>query len=65
TKVYSSTSNVEAWTDCVDAAIKSVANNEIEIETLRYIRQCIITQYVYNELANNDAYQNWRREGVK
>lgn len=65
TKVYNSTSNVEAWTDCVDSAIKVIANNDIEIETLRDIRQCIITQYVYNELANNEAYQSWRRGGVK
>lgn len=64
-KVYGSNPNVDAWTDCVDAKIKEVVNNEIEIDMLRKIRQSIITQYLYNELANNIAYQNWRKGGVK
>jgi DNA helicase HerA-like ATPase len=64
-EVYNSTTNVEVWTDCVDVAIKNITKENIETSILRDIRQCIITQYVFNELANKKALEEWLKGGVK
>ncbi len=64
-KVFAITSDVEKWTDSIDDSIKQFAKENIEIETIRDIRQCIITQYIYNELSNIKAYESWRAGGVK
>lgn len=52
------------WTNIVDKEIKQI-DEDIEIERLRDIRQCIITQFLYNELNDEKAYYKWREVGVK
>ena len=64
-KEYSTTSNVVSWTTCVDNSIKELIKADIEMGTLRDIRQCIITQYVYNELSDKNALKEWLKGGVK
>lgn len=64
TKVFDENSEATLWTDCVDNGIKEI-ESEIEIDSLRDIRQCIVTQVIYNELQNQNAYNEWRKEGVK
>lgn len=64
-KIFAITSDVEKWTYSVDDSIKQFVKENIEIKTIRDIRQCIITQYVYNELSNIEAYRSWREGGVK
>ena len=62
--VFEKNSNPEVWTDIIDTNIRNIENN-IEQEVLREIRQCIITELLYNELGNHDAYNEWRNKGVK
>lgn len=64
TKVFDENSEATLWTDCVDNGIKEI-EPEIEIDSLCDIRQCIVTQVIYNELQNQNAYNEWRKEGVK
>lgn len=63
-KIFDENSEPVLWTDCVDCGIRKI-EPEIEDDSLRDIRQCIVTQVVYNELQNQNAYNEWRREAVK
>lgn len=63
-KVFDENSEPVLWTDCVDSGIRKI-EPEIEDDSLRDIRQCIVTQVVYNELQNQNAYNKWRREAIK
>lgn len=63
-KVFDENSEPVLWTDCVDSGIRKI-EPEIEDGSLRDIRQCIVTQVIYNELQNQNAYNEWRREAVK
>ena len=60
---YNRTSDTVQWTDDVDNAIKTAVQNQIEEELLRDIRQCIITDYLYNELNKADQLEKWAKEG--
>ena len=60
---YNRTSDTVQWTDDVDNAIKNAVQNQIEEELLRDIRQCIITDYLYNELNKADQLEKWAKEG--
>lgn len=64
TKVFDENSEPVSWTDCVDEGIRKI-ELEIEDDSLRDIRQCIVTQVIYNELQNQNAYNEWRKEAVK
>lgn len=63
TNTFSVTPEPRAWTLAVDNAIREL-NPRISVEQLRNIRQCVITQYLYNELSDNQSYNKWRNEGV-
>lgn len=63
-KVFDENSEPVLWTDCVDNGIRKI-EPEIEDDSLRDIRQCIVTQVIYNELQNQNAYNEWRKEAVK
>lgn len=63
TNAFSVTPEPRAWTLAVDNAIREL-NPRISVEQLRDIRQCVITQYLYNELSDNQSYNKWRNEGV-
>lgn len=61
---FEKTSEPQEWTEAVDTEIRDLFPS-IEQETLRDIRQCVVTQYLLNELADRDAYAEWRKAGVK
>lgn len=63
TNAFSVTPEPRAWTLAVDNAIREL-NPRISVEQIRNIRQCVITQYLYNELSDNQSYNKWRNEGV-
>lgn len=60
---YNRTSDTVQWTIDVDNAIKNALQNQIEEELFRDIRQCIITDYLYNELNKADLLEKWSKEG--
>ena len=60
---FGSTSDTEQWTRDVDCAIRTQLKLDIEEELLRSIRQCIITDYVYNELGKIELLENWAQKG--
>lgn len=52
------------WTDDVDAAIHAQVQG-IEEELCRSIRQCVITDYLHNELGKTDLLGLWANKGGK
>lgn len=60
---FERTSDTEQWTKDIDSAIRIQLNPNIEEELLRSIRQCIITDYVYNELGKIELLENWAQKG--
>lgn len=59
---YAQTSDTEQWTIDVDEAIREL-KNDIDEELLRSIRQCIITDYLYNELGKVELLEHWAKTG--
>ena len=51
------------WTIDVDKAIIALTQEPIEEELRRSIRQCIITEYLHNELGKTDLLEKWAHEG--
>lgn len=51
------------WTKDVDKAIRELTQSEINEKLSRRIRQCIITQYLWNDLNKKDALEKWAKEG--
>lgn len=51
------------WTKDVDKAIRELTQSEIDEKFSRRIRQCIITQYLWNDLNKKDALVKWAKEG--
>lgn len=62
---FARTSDTVQWTDDVDNAIKSMIQSDLDEELLRSIRQCIITDYLHNELGKTDLLEQWNREAVR
>lgn len=60
---FERTSDTEKWTSDVDNAIRTQLDSKMEEETLRSIRQCIITDYLYNELGKTELLEEWARKG--
>ena len=60
---FERTSDTEKWTIDVDNAIRTQLDSKMEEETLRSIRQCIITDYLYNELGKTELLEEWARKG--
>ena len=60
---FERTSDTEKWTIDVDNAIRTQLDSKMEEETLRSIRQCIITNYLYNELDKTELLEEWARKG--
>ena len=60
---FERTSDTEKWTSDVDNAIRTQLDSKMEEETLRSIRQCIITNYLYNELDKTELLEEWARKG--
>ena len=60
---FERTSDTEKWTSDVDDAIRTQLDSKMEEETLRSIRQCIITDYLYNELGKTELLEEWAKKG--
>ena len=60
---FKRTSDTEKWTIDVDKAIRTQLDSQMEEETLRSIRQCIITDYLYNELGKTELLEEWAKKG--
>ena len=60
---FERTSDTEKWTSDVDNAIRTQLDSKMEEETLRSIRQCIITDYLYNELGKTELLEEWAKKG--
>ena len=60
---FKRTSDTEKWTIDVDKAIRTQLDSQMEEETLRSIRQCIITDYLYNELGKTELLEEWANKG--
>ena len=60
---FERTSDTEKWTSDVDNAIRTQLDSKMEEETLRSIRQCIITDYLYNELGKTELLEDWANNG--
>lgn len=60
---YNRTGDTVQWTSDVDNAIREAVQSKIEEELLRGIRQCVITEYLCNELNKVEQLEKWSREG--
>lgn len=60
---FNKTSDTEQWTIDVDNAIREQIQSEMEEELLRSIRQCIITNYLHNELGKTELLEKWANQG--
>lgn len=60
---FTRTSDTEQWTIDVDNAIREQIKSDMEEELLRSIRQCIITDYLHNELGKTELLEKWANEG--
>lgn len=60
---FNRTSDTVQWTIDVDNAIREQIKSDIEEELLRSIRQCIITDYLHNELGKTDLLEDWANHG--
>lgn len=60
---FARTSDTVRWTDDVDAAVRMNVHDGCSEDLLRFIRQCIITDYLHNELGKTDLLERWSQEG--
>ena len=60
---FERTSDTEQWSIDVDNAIRTQLNQDLEDDIVRSIRQCIITNYLYNDLGKTDLLENWANNG--
>ena len=62
-EAFERTSDTEQWSIDVDNAIRTKLNQKIEEDLVRSIRQCIITDYLYNDLGKTDLLEDWANNG--
>ena len=60
---FARTSDTMQWTDDVDEAIRTAVQADMDEELRRSIRQCIITDYLHNELGKKDLLEQWTKQG--
>ena len=60
---YEATSDTIQWTEDVDRAVREAVGETENEELLRNIRQCIITDYLHNELGKTEQLERWSKEG--
>lgn len=54
------------WTDAAEAALRDTFGAEIEESTRRVIVQGVITEYLFNELHDTNAFKDWyQRSGMR
>lgn len=62
-KIYEETSNTAIWTRQVEQHLLDTISIQINDQVRRDIVQCIITDYLINEINNDAAFQKWGAEG--
>ena len=62
-KIYEETSNAAIWTRQVEQHLLDTISIQINDQVRRDIVQCIITDYLINEINNDAAFQKWGAEG--
>ena len=60
---FARTSDMVQWTLDVDNAAREQIKSDLDEELLRSIRQCIVTDYLHNELGKTDLLEKWARVG--
>lgn len=60
---FARTSDMAQWTLDVDNAAREQIKSDLDEELLRSIRQCIVTDYLHNELGKTDLLEKWARVG--
>ena len=63
TESFSRTDDGEQWSCDVDEAIQRILHLDAEDQLRKDIRQCIITDYLHNELGKTDLLEKWSKEG--
>ena len=63
TESFSRTDNAAQWSHDVNNAIQHVLHLNTEEQLSKDIRQCIITDYLHNELRKTDLLEKWSKEG--
>lgn len=60
---FARTSDMAQWTLDVDNAAREQIKSDLDEELLRSIRQCIVTDYLHNELGKTDLLEKWAKVG--
>ena len=60
---FNRTSDTEQWSLDVNTAIQNSLHLDIENQLSKDIRQCIITDYLHNELGKKELLEKWSNEG--
>lgn len=60
---FNRTSDTKQWSADVNNAIQNTLHLNVEEQLSKDIRQCIITDYLYNELGKTELLENWSKEG--
>ena len=63
TESFSRTDDEEQWSRDVDETIQRILHLNSEEQLSKDIRQCIITDYLHNELGKTELLEKWSKEG--
>lgn len=63
TESFSRTDDEEQWSRDVDETILRILHLNSEEQLSKDIRQCIITDYLHNELGKTELLEKWSKEG--
>jgi hypothetical protein len=63
TESFSRTDDGEQWSRDVDETIQRILHLNSEEQLSKDIRQCIITDYLHNELGKTELLEKWSKEG--
>ena len=63
TESFSRTDDEEQWSRDVDETIQRILHLNSEEQLSKDIRQCIITDYLHNELVKTELLEKWSKEG--
>ena len=63
TESFSRTDDEEQWSRAVDETIQRILHLNSKEQLSKDIRQCIITDYLHNELGKTELLEKWSKEG--
>ncbi len=56
--------DISTWTTCAESSLADAAGNDIPDKTRRVIIQGIITEYLHNEIHDDNALRDWCQNGA-